>query len=300
MSIPVVEIEGMQARYRWRRRLHDVSLRIGKGEIVGIVGLAKSGKTALLRSMLGTAPFRSGRVRVFGLDPVYDSAEVLSRVGYVSQARDLIPGLRLQELILCARPFYADWDEAYEKQLMDEFELTPKAEVDTFDFDRRTKTALLMAVAHHPDLFVIDEPFCASCAAAEFLRSLVQSIAAAGRTVVLASRSFREVEHLASHIVMLHQGRVILDMRMDEFRAAFHRCVVRLESLWPAWADLPGLVCAAGTGETWELVFKGDVDAFAQAVTGIEGNVIEIGPATLENVYAGTVLARNRIRACSI
>lgn len=295
----VITIDSLRARQGWKRRLRGVSLHAGPGEVLGIAGPQKSGKTLLLRSMLGTVPVRSGSVRVFGRDPARDFVAVLSRIGYVSQTRDLVPGLRLCELMRFTQAFYPQWDEAYAQDLLAQFGLSPGAGIDLLNAGARTKAALLLALAHHPDLLVLDEPFDASCPDLDFLRTRIRSLAGEGRTVVVASRSFTEVERVADHVVMLDAGRVLLDTPMDTFRSTHHRCVVKLDSPWPVWPELPGLLSISGTGEAWELTFEGDPDAFVHAVTELDGHVVEVAPATLEAVYAGLILARNRARIAS-
>src|ERR1700712_3322119 len=94
-----VEIQGVTRRFGKTTALDDVSLRVPRGGVFGLVGENGSGKTTLIKHVLGLLKAQTGTVRVFGLDPVTDPVGVLSRVGYLSEDRDLPPWMRVGDLM---------------------------------------------------------------------------------------------------------------------------------------------------------------------------------------------------------
>jgi ABC-2 type transport system ATP-binding protein len=98
-SGPVVEVEGLSRSYGRKIALAEVSLSVPRGVVFGLVGENGAGKTTLIKHVLGLLKARSGTVRVFGLDPVREPVSVLSRLGYLSEDRDLPDWLRLHEMI---------------------------------------------------------------------------------------------------------------------------------------------------------------------------------------------------------
>ncbi len=101
----VVDVSGLSRRFGRTVALDDVSLEVPRGAVFGIVGENAAGKTTLIKHILGLFKAKTGRVRVFGLDPVRDSVGVLSRVGYLSEDRDLPDWMRIGEMVRYLRPF---------------------------------------------------------------------------------------------------------------------------------------------------------------------------------------------------
>ena len=89
-----------------RPAVQNISIRVVPGKATVLVGPNGSGKTTLIKHILGLLRAESGSVRVFGLDPVADPVGVLSRIGYLSEERDLPGWMRVDELIRYSRAFY--------------------------------------------------------------------------------------------------------------------------------------------------------------------------------------------------
>src|SRR6266404_9023714 len=98
-SEPVVRVAGVSRRFGGTLALDDLSLRVPRGAVFGVVGANGAGKTTLIRHLLGLLRAQTGSVRVFGLDPVKDPVGVLARVGYLSEDNELPPWMRVHELL---------------------------------------------------------------------------------------------------------------------------------------------------------------------------------------------------------
>ena len=101
---------------------------------------------------------QSCSVRVFGLDPVANPVGVLGRIGYLSEDRNLPNWMRVKELMRYTQAFYPSWDEAYAEELRAAFDLDPIARVKNLPRGQRARAGLLVALAHRPELLVLDEP----------------------------------------------------------------------------------------------------------------------------------------------
>src|SRR5262249_9335761 len=129
LSDPVVEVESLTRRFGAKVALADVTLTIPRGMVFGLVGANGAGKTTLIKHLLGLLKAESGSVRVFGHDPVAKPAEVLARIGYVSEEHDLPSWMRVWELMRYTQAFYPKWDAVYAEELRARFELDPAAKV---------------------------------------------------------------------------------------------------------------------------------------------------------------------------
>src|SRR4028118_1516685 len=95
----VVEVVGLSRRFGRNVALDGVDLTVPRGVVFGVVGENGAGKTTLIKHLLGLLKAEAGSVRVFGLDPVLDPVRVLSRIGYLSEDRDLPEWMRVGELL---------------------------------------------------------------------------------------------------------------------------------------------------------------------------------------------------------
>jgi ABC-2 type transport system ATP-binding protein len=155
---PVVEIRRLTRRFGSTTALDDVSLSIPRGGVFGLIGENGAGKTTLIKHILGMFKAQAGSVCVFGLDPVQNPVGTLGRIGYLSEDRDLPDWMRVGELMHYTQAFFPTWDEAFAEELREMFDLGVNAKIKTLSRGQRARAGLLAALAHRPELLVLDEP----------------------------------------------------------------------------------------------------------------------------------------------
>lgn len=96
----VIELCGVTRTFGEKRALDNISLRVPRGVVFGLVGPNGAGETTLIRHVLGLLKAQAGTVRVFDRDPVADPVGVLSRIGYLSEENDLPGWMRVHELVV--------------------------------------------------------------------------------------------------------------------------------------------------------------------------------------------------------
>jgi len=104
MSDLVVEVKGLTRRFGNTIALDGIDFSATSGKVYGLVGANGAGKTTLMKHLLGLLRAHSGSVRMFGLDPVKHPVEVLKRVGYLSEERDLPDWMSIEELMRYGLP----------------------------------------------------------------------------------------------------------------------------------------------------------------------------------------------------
>jgi ABC-2 type transport system ATP-binding protein len=222
VSEPVINVSELTRRFGPTTALAAVSLSLPRGAVYGLVGANGAGKTTLIRHLLGLLRAESGAVRVFGFDPVADPVAVLSRIGYLSEENDLPGWMRVDELMRYTRAFYPAWDEEYAEELRQAFALDPSAKIRTLSKGQKARAGLLIALAHRPELLVLDEPSSGldPIVRRDILGAILRTIAQEGRTVLFSSHLLEEVEQVADHVTMISQGRIVLSAPLAEIRAA--------------------------------------------------------------------------------
>lgn len=287
----VVEVRGLTRAFRRKLALDGVSLEVPPGIVFGLVGENGAGKTTLIKHLLGTLRARHGTVRVFGMDPVADPPGVLSRIGYLSEDRDLPGWMRVRELLAYTRAFYPGWDDAYAQQLLARFGLDPAAKIKQLSRGEKAKTGLLTTLAYRPPLLLLDEPSSGldPSARRDILGAIVRTVADEGRTVIFSSHLLDEVERMADVVAMIHAGRVVFQGALDAIRARHHRFTLQLPEGMPALPALPGVLRAEGAGRERTAVCDGDAKAVREAAAALGITVLEEGAPTLEDIFLARV-----------
>jgi ABC-2 type transport system ATP-binding protein len=232
VSESVIHISELSRRFGTTTALDSVSLVLARGAVYGLVGANGAGKTTLIRHILGLLRADSGSVRVFGLDPVADPVGVLSRIGYLSEENDLPGWMHVDELIRYSRAFYPMWGDAYAEELRQAFALDPAARIKNLSKGEKARVGLLIALAHRPELLVLDEPSSGldPIVRKDILGAVIRTIADEGRTVLFSSHLLGEVEQVADHVTMINQGRIVLSAPLDAIKES-HRVDGRVPSL---------------------------------------------------------------------
>ncbi len=224
MSESVISVSELTRRFGATTALDSVSLSLPRGAVYGLVGANGAGKTTLIRHILGLLRAQSGSVRVFGVDPVADPVAVLSRIGYLSEENDLPGWMRVDELIRYTSAFYPKWDDAYAEELRRAFALDPASKIKDLSRGQKARMGLLVALAHRPELLVLDEPSSGldPIVRRDILGAVIRTIAGEGRTVLFSSHLLEEVEQVADHVTMISCGRIVLSAPLDAIKAS-HR-----------------------------------------------------------------------------
>ena len=232
MSESVITISELTRHFGATTALDSVSLSVSRGVVHGLVGANGAGKTTLIKHVLGLLRAESGSVRVFGHDPVADPVAVLSRIGYLSEENDLPGWMRLDELIRYSRAFYPAWDDAYAEELRQAFALDPQARIKNLSRGQKARAGLLVALAHRPELLVLDEPSSGldPIVRRDILGAVMRTTAHEGRTVLFSSHLLDEVEQVADHVTMISNGTIVLSAPLEEIKEA-HRVGERVLSL---------------------------------------------------------------------
>ncbi len=256
----------------------DVSIRVQRGEIVGLLGANGAGKTTLIRMMLGLLAPTKGGVSMFGETP---SRRTRQRLGHVSQGLGLYRDMTVAENVeFQAAAFGIDPRQV---PLPDELAAMSDRLVGSIGLGRQRQLAFACALAHEPDLLVLDEPTSgvdplARARLWDEVRAQVE-----GDAAVLVTTHYMEEAQQCDRLVLMASGRVAAAGTVDEIVAG--RTVVQVDA--PSWADAFDLLGDAGhqvmlSGRrirvlgTNKAVIRADLDA-----GGIAAD-LEVVPALLD------------------
>jgi len=219
----VIEFEGVTKFYKTVIGVNDLTFRLGTGAF-GLLGPNGSGKTTLLNLILGQLRPTMGSVKVFGVDPWRDES-ILRRIGYCPASELLLPNVSAREwvtyqteMVGFSRTAAA---ELAERALRD-VGLPPAAAerpIGGYSLGMRQRTKLAQAIAHRPDLLILDEPFNGLDPVGRHeMNELLTGYLADGRSVLLASHVLHEVEVIRPEFLLISGGRLLASGSPAEVR----------------------------------------------------------------------------------
>lgn len=295
MSQQVVEVDHVSRQFGTTRALDDVSMETRRGCVHGLVGVNGAGKTTLIKHILGLLKAKTGTVRVFGLDPVKHPVDVLRRIGYLSEERDLPEWMRIRELMWYTQAYHPNWDPAYADELLKTFGLDASKKVKDLSKGMRAQVGLIAAVAHRPDLLLLDEPSSGLDAVVrrDILNAIVRTVADDERTVLFSSHLLDDVEQLSDCVTMVHEGRVVLDGTLDEIKERHHLLNITLPAPSSSPPALEGTLSLEGDGRTWTAISADGIDRVREAVGKIGGEIVGLRNASLQEIFIARVGRRH-------
>ncbi len=219
----LVEVEGVVKRFGSIEALRGVSLRVEKGEVVGLLGPNASGKTTLLKLVMGFMRPDEGSVRVLGRDP-YEEPAVRARVGYVPEEVLLYDSLTVREfLYFLGRMRRMDPSTYMDRVriLTTVFEMEDKLDclIGSLSRGDKQRLAVIGALMHEPEVLVLDEPIMGlDPVAARVFKEITLELKGRGRGILMSTHVLELAEALCDRIYVLHEGRVVAEGDVKSIR----------------------------------------------------------------------------------
>ena len=223
-----IEVADLVKLYKTTRAVDNVSFRISRGSVTGLLGGNGAGKTTTIAMIMGLVLPTSGRIRVLGCSMPDQSADVLGRMNFESPYVDMPMRLTVRQNLTIFGRLYAvaNLSERIERLA---------ADLDLGDFlDRangkisagqKTRVALAKALINQPELLLLDEPTASlDPDTADWIRRHLETYRKAhGATILLASHNMLEVERLCDRVVIMKRGRIEDDDSPDRIMARYNR-----------------------------------------------------------------------------
>jgi len=218
-EIPVVEIDQLRMVYGEVVAVDGVSLRVERGQVVGILGPNGAGKTTTVECVVGLRRPDAGRVRVFGLDPAAGLDEIRQRVGVQLQQAVLPDRMKVREAMAIFASAYRR--HANPSTLLSRWGLLDQRNkaFKALSGGQRQRLFIALALLGEPELVVLDELTTGlDPAARRDTWALVRSLRDSGVTVLLVTHAMDEAELLCDRLVVIHRGRIVAEGTPDQVR----------------------------------------------------------------------------------
>ncbi|WP_353114909.1 ABC transporter ATP-binding protein [Microbacterium sp.] len=215
----VIEARSLTKQYRDKKALDGVSLTIESNTIYGLLGRNGAGKTTLMSIMTAQNFATSGEVRVFGEEP-YENARVLSRLCFVREGQKYPDDATPTHALKAARLFFSNWDQELADRLVADFQLPMRQKIKKLSRGQLSAVGVIIGIASRAEITFFDEPYLGLDAVARqiFYDRLLEDYAEHPRTIILSSHLIDEVANLLEKVIVIDNGRILLDEDTDAVR----------------------------------------------------------------------------------
>jgi ABC-2 type transport system ATP-binding protein len=215
----IVEAQGLTKRFGRVAAVDDVSFSLEEGGIHGLLGRNGAGKTTLMQLMTGQEFATDGRARIFGEDPV-ENSRALRRVCFIKESQVYPDDFKGKHVLKTAPWFFDNWDAAFAERLVDAFQVPLDRRMKKLSRGQRSAIGVIVGLASRAELTFLDEPYAGLDAVARqrFYDLLLHDYSAHPRTVVLSTHLIDEAASLLQQVVVIDEGRIVIDADADQLR----------------------------------------------------------------------------------
>jgi ABC-2 type transport system ATP-binding protein len=268
--------------------VNGLNLTVTPGTVLGLLGPNGAGKSTALRMCMGLLRPSGGAVRVLGLDVFQCPSRVKQRVGYVPEASHIHGWMTVGEVTAFCRALYRTWNDQECESLLDMFHLPVGKRVRQLSKGMLAKLSLVLALAHEPELLVLDEPLSGldPIARDEFLDGVLKGLCdSARRTIVFSSHQLDEVNRLADTVAVLNAGRLLVHTTLDDLRSARRIRAVLDEGRLPNDVP-PEAIWQSVNRREWQLtLYPFSYDAVDRLRDGNHVSAVEVSDLSLDDIF---------------
>jgi len=218
MSETMLEFDGVTKAFRGQPAVRDLRLCVPRGCVFALLGPNGAGKSTTVRMAMGVLQPDGGAVRVLGREVYDDPSWIKQRVGYVPELQFIYRWMRVGEVVGFCASLYPTWNATLCHDLLRRFELDPRKKVRHLSKGMAVKLALVLAVAHEPEVLILDEPTSGldPLVREEFVEGILRNMCDGRRTVLFASHTLQDVQRLADRVGIMVNGELLVDRPIDE------------------------------------------------------------------------------------
>lgn len=220
----VIEVNNLTKDYGSGRGVFDVDIAVNKGEVFGFLGPNGAGKSTTIRHLMGFSKPDSGETLIFGKPTFKKYYEILDKVGYIPGEIALPAGLTGYEFIRMMQDMQGVKNDAQLKRMLDMFELSDEVlygDTKRMSLGVKRKLAVVTAFMHDPEVLILDEPTSGlDPVMQDVFVKYIHEEKARGKTILLSSHIFSEIDSTCDRIAIIKDGRIVSDFIADDLKHA--------------------------------------------------------------------------------
>ena len=217
----VVEVSGLTRTFGSLAAVNDATFRVEQNQIYGLLGRNGAGKTTLMQLLTGQQFASEGSIRVFGENPV-ENAPVLQNTCFIKESQKYPEDFQPRHVFRSAAWFFPNWDADFAAELATEFRVPLKRKMKKLSRGQVSAVGVIVGLASRAPLTFFDEPYLGLDAVARqlFYDRLLEDFGEHPRSIILSTHLIDEVSNLLEHVLVIDDGRIIIDAPADDLRGS--------------------------------------------------------------------------------
>ncbi|WP_119394757.1 ABC transporter ATP-binding protein [Salinibius halmophilus] len=282
----MLEAKGLSKTFNNKAVLQGVDLTLEPGQILGLLGVNGAGKTTLIHSLLGLQKPDTGTANAFG-KPAWDMPnEHKQRIGFVAQSFDALPSMKVNRYLEFIGRYYPNWQTSTVETLLAKWQIDPKARLGKLSGGQKQRLAIICAVAHDPEVLVLDEPAASLDPAArrQLMADLADLNAESDKTILLSSHIVSDIERICSHVAILHHGKITYAGDIDELKASIVKLTITSQNILPESLPIAGIIRQQCHGKFAEVIVANGKELNTEALSQTLNAQITVTHLSLEDI----------------
>ena len=277
----MIELKNVTKTFGKFKALDDLSMRIPKGSVYGLVGPNGAGKSTAIRLMTGIYRPDSGSVTMEGM-AIYENPVSKNRIGYIPDEIFYFPSASMEEMRKFYKSIYPQFDDALYEKLFEVFQLPRKGQIRRFSKGMQKQAAFHLCLCTHPEMLILDEPVDGlDPVMRRQVWSLIMSdVASAGTTVLISSHNLRELEDICDHVGIMDHGKMLLERSLADMQGSTHK--LQLVGDVPEGLEI---LHESQTGRLKTLIVRGDAREINLKVSASNPVYFDVLPLSLEEIF---------------
>jgi ABC-2 type transport system ATP-binding protein len=285
----VIETENLSVYYGKHRGIHNVDLKIEKGEVFGFLGPNGAGKTTTQRVLMDVIRPTAGSARMFGKDCQTDGVDARNQVGYLPGELSLYGNMKADAYFNMYSTLQKnDKGTDYWKILAERLDLDTSRRIRQFSRGNKQKVGVISAFMGKPDLLILDEPTSGlDPLVQQTVMQLLREANEAGATVFFSSHILSEVQAVCDRVGIIRDGQLVAVERVEDLtHQSFKRLRINFASQPPADAfALDGVTETGRVDGAVTLEVRQNLDELMKSAASYGITNIETIPVTLEEIF---------------
>ncbi|KAF1085022.1 ABC transporter ATP-binding protein YtrB [Sporotomaculum syntrophicum] len=283
----MIEAKNISKNFADSAALTDVSIKVKKGSIYGLVGSNGAGKTTLLKILAGVYRQDLGEVLIDN-QKVFENIAIKSRTVFIPDSLYFFSQYTVQDMAKFYQRIYANWNEERYQKLKDAFRLDEHKKIQQMSKGMQRQAAFWLALSITPDFLLLDEPLDGldPVMRQKVKNLIIQDTAAREMTVLISSHNLRELEDLCDCVGILHQGRSVVEKDLDALKSDIHKIQVAFQG------DLPASIFGnkhvlyqEKRGSVLLFIIRGKKEEIIKDSYQYQPVLLDILPLTLEEIF---------------
>lgn len=219
----LVEFKNVYKVFDQKEILHDISFKINKGKIIGLLGKNGMGKSTIIKLLNGLLTPTSGEVLINNNKPGIESKKIIS---YLPERSYLDKSMSINEILTFFSEFYKDFNMATARKLLYDLNLDETTNLNKMSKGMLEKLQLILVMSREADLYVLDEPLGGvDPATRDYILDTILSNFKEGSSILISTHLISDIERILDDVIFVDHGKIILSKSADELRSEYNMSI---------------------------------------------------------------------------